>query len=180
MSDRAASKRLSYVLRHHPDAAGVTLDAQGWVAIDELLRGLAASGPALTRDELDRIIATDTKQRYAVSEDGLRIRASQGHSIDVDLGYQAAVPPPVLYHGTAERNLASIQQVGLEKRGRHDVHLSATIATARQVGARHGRPVVLAVDAARMHADGHAFSVSANGVWLVDGVPPGYLTVTAG
>lgn len=173
--DRATSKRLSFVLRHQPDAAGVVLDAQGWVAIDELLRGLAAHGPVVTRDDLARIVANDGKQRYAVSDDGLRIRASQGHSVEVELGYQPAAPPDVLYHGTAESNLASIRATGLDRRARHHVHLSATIETARAVGGRHGRPVVLVVDAAAMVRDGHVFHVSANGVWLVDAVPPRYL-----
>ncbi len=175
--DRAASKLLSYVLRHHPEEAGVTLDPQGWVEVDALLAGLTARGTVLSRTDLDRIVATDGKRRYAYSEDGARIRASQGHSVDVDLGYAPAVPPPVLYHGTAERFLASILATGLERRARHHVHLSAAIATARQVGGRHGRAVVLHVDAARMHGDGFAFFVTANGVWLVESVPPGYLAV---
>lgn len=175
--DTRASKLLSYVLRHRPDQASVTLDAQGWVEVDALLAGLAARGTVLTRTDLDRIVAADSKRRYAYSDDGTRIRASQGHSVDVDLGYQPAVPPPLLFHGTAERNLESILATGLDRRQRHHVHLSAAVATARQVGGRHGRPVVLDVDAARMHADGFAFFVTANGVWLVESVPPTYLRI---
>jgi putative RNA 2'-phosphotransferase len=175
--DTRTSKLLSYVLRHHPEEAQVTLDAQGWVAVDALLAGLAARGTVLTRADLDRIVAADSKRRYAYSDDGARIRASQGHSVDVELGYEPAVPPPLLYHGTAEKNLDSILATGLDRRARHHVHLSAVVAIARQVGARHGRPVVLHVDAARMHADGFAFFVTANGVWLVEHVPPAYLTV---
>ena len=178
--DRTLSKRLSYVLRHRPDAAGVTLDAHGWVDVDVLLAGLAAAGTAMTRADLDRVVADNPKQRFALSPDGRRIRASQGHSIDVDLGYAPATPPAVLYHGTAERHLASIRTTGLERRGRHHVHLSATVATARTVGARHGRPVVLVVDAARMAVDGHAFFVTPNGVWLVEAVPPSYLRESSG
>lgn len=177
--DRLTSKLLSYVLRHHPETAGVTLDAQGWVEVDALLRGLNARGTVLTRTDLDRIVAADSKRRYAYSDDGARIRASQGHSVEVDLGYEPAAPPALLYHGTAEKNLASIMATGLERRERHHVHLSAGVATARQVGGRHGRPVVLHVDAARMHADGFAFFVTANGVWLVERVPPAYLSVPA-
>lgn len=168
------------MLRHHPEAAGVTLDAQGWVDVDALLRGLGARGTALTRADLDRIVAADAKRRYAYSEDGARIRASQGHSVAVELGYEPAVPPPLLYHGTAERFLASILATGLDRRERHHVHLSAAEATARQVGGRHGRPVVLHVEASRMHADGVAFFVTANGVWLVEHVPPRYLVVPQG
>jgi putative RNA 2'-phosphotransferase len=173
--DRQLSKLLSYVLRHHPDAAGVVLDAQGWVAIDALLAGLGARGTVLTRDVLDRIVAGDRKRRYAVSDDGLRLRASQGHSVEVELGYEPAEPPPVLYHGTAERNLDSIRATGLDRRERHHVHLSAAIETARQVGGRHGRPVVLVVDAAAMRAAGVVFYLAANGVWLVERVDPIYL-----
>jgi putative RNA 2'-phosphotransferase len=177
--DTRTSKLLSYILRHRPDQAGITLDLQGWVAVDALLAGLSARGTAITRADLDRIVAADSKQRYAYSDDGTRIRASQGHSVDIDLGYEPAVPPALLYHGTAERNLESILATGLDRRERHHVHLSAAVATARQVGGRHGRPVVLHVDAARMHADGFAFFVTANGVWLVDRVPPAYLRVPA-
>ncbi|MBZ0235077.1 MAG: RNA 2'-phosphotransferase [Deltaproteobacteria bacterium] len=177
VDDRATSKLLSYVLRHHPEEAGVTLDPQGWVDVDALLAGLAARGTVLTRADLDRIVAADGKRRYAYSDDGARLRASQGHSVDVDLGYAPAVPPPLLYHGTAEKHLASILATGLDRRARHHVHLSAAVATARQVGGRHGRPVVLHVDAAGMHADGFSFFVTANGVWLVERVPPRYLRV---
>ncbi len=175
--DRRLSKLLSYVLRHHPDAAGVTLDPQGWVAIDALIAGLGARATVLTRDVLDRIVAGDSKRRYAVSDDGLRIRASQGHSVEVELGYEPAEPPPVLYHGTPERNLDSIRATGLDRRDRHHVHLSAAIETARQVGGRHGRAVVFTVDAAAMHSAGIIFHVAANGVWLVDSVAPIYLSV---
>jgi putative RNA 2'-phosphotransferase len=174
--DRRTSKFLSYVLRHHPEEAGVVLDPQGWVAVDALLAGLAACGTVLSRTDLDRIVAEDGKRRYAYSDDGARIRASQGHSVDIDLGYAPAEPPPVLYHGTAERNLTSILAIGLDRRERHHVHLSAAPESARQVGGRHGRPVVLHVDAAGMHADGFAFFVTANGVWLVERVPPEYLS----
>jgi putative RNA 2'-phosphotransferase len=177
--DTRTSKLLSYILRHRPDEAGITLDSHGWVTVDALLAGLAARGTAISRADLERIVAADSKQRYAYSDDGTRIRASQGHSVDVDLGYQPAVPPVLLYHGTAARNLESILATGLDRRERHHVHLSATVATARQVGGRHGRPVVLHVDAARMHADGFAFFVTANGVWLVERVPPIYLRVSA-
>jgi len=178
IDDRRVSKLLSYVLRHQPAAGGVVLDAQGWVEVDALLAGLRARGEVLDRADLERIVAGDSKARYALSDDGLRIRASQGHSIDVDLGYAAAVPPPELFHGTALRFLASILATGLERRERHHVHLTAALATARTVGSRHGRPVVLVVDAARMHGDGHAFYVTPNGVWLVAAVAPTYLRQT--
>ena len=164
-------KRLSYVLRHHPDSVGLTLDAHGWVAVDDLLAALR-----LTRAELDEVVAGNDKKRYALDDTGTRIRASQGHSVPVDLGHAPAVPPAELFHGTAERSLPAILAEGLRRGARHAVHLSPDAGTARRVGARRGSPVVLRVDAAAMARDGAVFTVSANGVWLVDAVPPRYLT----
>ncbi len=164
------SKRLSYVLRHAPGSVGLTLDAAGWVGVDALLAALG-----WTRAELERVVATNDKRRFALDESGTRIRASQGHSVAVDLGYAAQTPPQVLFHGTAERNLPVILAEGLRPGRRHAVHLSPDDVTARRVGARHGRPVVLRVDAEGMARDGAVFTRSANGVWLVDAVPPRYL-----
>ena len=173
------SKFLSLVLRHQPEAAGVALDDAGWVAVDALLAGCAAAGTPITRAELDAVVRTNDKQRFALSEDGTRIRANQGHSVEVELGHAPADPPAVLYHGTSTDALPSIRAVGLERRNRHHVHLSDRPDTAAAVGGRHGKPVVLAVDAARMRADGHAFYRTPNGVWLADAVPPAYLTFPA-
>lgn len=169
---------LSRILRHEPERVGITLDAAGWVRVDVLLAALAARGNRLTRAELDHVVATNNKRRFAFSEDGLSIRASQGHTVAVDLGLTAAEPPAVLFHGTATRNLASIFHEGLRPMARQDVHLSADTDTATRVGARHGRPVVLTVDAAAMVSSGHEFRISANGVWLTDAVPPEYLSQT--
>jgi putative RNA 2'-phosphotransferase len=177
MNATRTSKLLSLILRHDPASIGIELDSAGWVRVDVLLTALAKHGHPLTRAELDEIVATSPKQRFAYSADGLEIRANQGHSIDVDLELAATVPPEVLYHGTAAANLDSIFRIGLEKRSRHHVHLSAETDTARTVGSRHGRPIVLRVDAARRHADGVLFYLSANGVWLVDAVAPSYLQV---
>jgi putative RNA 2'-phosphotransferase len=168
------SKYLSRHLRHQPERLGLTLEPGGWVRVDELLR--AAS---ITRDELEEVVARNDKQRFSFDETGARIRANQGHSVEVDLGLQPADPPAVLFHGTAERNLPSIRQHGLERRGRHHVHLSPDRETATRVGARHGRPVVLEVDAATMARDGHEFLQTANGVWLTETVPPRYLRENA-
>ncbi|MCG6496794.1 RNA 2'-phosphotransferase [Kitasatospora sp. A2-31] len=170
------SKMLSRILRHDPARAGITLDAAGWVRVDVLLAGLAARGTGLTRAELDHVVETNNKRRFVYSEDGLSIRASQGHTVAVDLGLAAAEPPAVLFHGTATRNLGPILREGLLPMARQDVHLSADTETAVRVGSRHGRPVVLTVDAAAMAAAGHEFRVSANGVWLTDAVPPEYLS----
>ncbi|MFG3047016.1 RNA 2'-phosphotransferase [Streptomyces sp. NPDC048241] len=176
MDDRRAvkvSKYLSKHLRHQPERIGLTLDPAGWVEIDTLLAAAATHGFAVTRAELDHVVAVNDKRRFAV-EDG-RIRASQGHSVEVALGLPPATPPPYLYHGTVARSLDAIRAEGLRPMNRHDVHLSADRETTTRVGARRGRPVVLAVDAGAMHRDGHVFHVSANGVWLTDAVPPRYL-----
>ena len=164
------SKRLSSVLRHDPGSVGLTLDAAGWADVDALLAALG-----WTRAELEHVVATNDKRRFALDGTGTRIRASQGHSVSVGLGYAAEPPPPVLFHGTAERNVAAIDAAGLRPGRRHAVHLSADEVTARRVGTRHGRPGVLRVDAAGMARGGAAFTRSANGVWLVDAVPPQYL-----
>jgi putative RNA 2'-phosphotransferase len=173
------SKMLSKILRHDPGRIGIELDEGGWVPVDTLLAALARKGTRLGRAELDHVVATNNKQRFAYSEDGRRIRASQGHTVEVDLGLPAVTPPAVLYHGTASRTVPLILAEGLRPMSRQDVHLSADRETAVRVGARHGRPVVLRVDAAALAAGGHAFRVSANGVWLTDAVPPGFLAVLA-
>ncbi|MEU6481271.1 RNA 2'-phosphotransferase [Streptomyces sp. NPDC047017] len=171
------SKYLSRHLRHQPGRIGLALDENGWVAIDALLAAAAAHGFRISREELDHVVATNDKQRFAI--EGGRIRANQGHSVEVDLGLPAATPPAYLYHGTVARALDAIRAEGLRPMDRHDVHLSADRETATRVGARRGRPVVLAVDAAAMHRDGHVFRVSANGVWLTPAVPPRYLRFPA-
>ncbi|MBJ7902082.1 RNA 2'-phosphotransferase [Streptomyces sp. DSM 110735] len=179
MDDRRTvklSKYLSKHLRHQPERIGLTLDAGGWVEIDALMTAAAAHGFPFTRAELDHVVAVNDKKRYAV--EGTRIRASQGHTVRVDLGLAPATPPPYLYHGTVARSLDAIRAEGLRPMSRHDVHLSADRETATRVGSRRGRPVVLAVDAAAMHRDGHVFRVSANGVWLTESVPARYLRFT--
>ncbi|MGW0332386.1 RNA 2'-phosphotransferase [Streptomyces sp. NPDC003011] len=167
------SKYLSKHLRHQPERIGLTLDEGGWVEIDTLIDAAATHGFRFTREELDHVVAANDKQRFAI--DGTRIRASQGHSVEVDLGLAPATPPPYLYHGTVDRHLDAIRAEGLRPMNRHDVHLSPDRETAARVGARRGRPVVLSVDSGAMHGDGHVFHVSANGVWLTRAVPPRYL-----
>ncbi len=169
------SKLLSLVLRHDPSHAGIQLDSEGWVAVDALLAGLATRYPEFTRALLEEIVATNDKRRFVLSPDGTRIRAAQGHSIDVDLGLEPAEPPARLFHGTASRNLDSIRAQGLVPRGRHHVHLSVDERSAMQVGARHGKPVVLAIDAGAMARAGRAFYLSENDVWLADEVPPAFI-----
>ncbi|MEU5918330.1 RNA 2'-phosphotransferase [Streptomyces sp. NPDC004288] len=167
------SKYLSRHLRHQPERIGLVLDAHGWTEIDDLLRAAAEHGFRITRAELDHVVATNDKKRFAV--EGTRIRASQGHTVTVDLDLPAAEPPAYLYHGTVGDRLSAIRAEGLRPMARHHVHLSPDRETATRVGARRGRPVVLSVDAGAMRRAGHVFHVSANGVWLTDAVPPEFL-----
>jgi putative RNA 2'-phosphotransferase len=175
-SRTAASRFLSYVLRHEPVAVGITLDPAGWVSVEVLLDACARHGRRLSRADLDEVVATNVKQRFALSDDGQRIRANQGHSAPVDLGHDPADPPAVLFHGTATRFVPSIQDEGLQRMGRHHVHLSADHATARTVGRRWGAPVVLRIDARAMREAGHVFFVTPNGVWLTDAVPAAFIS----
>lgn len=169
------SKYLSRHLRHQPERLGITLDEAGWVDVDVLLAACNARGMALTRAQLERVVEENDKRRFAFSADGTRIRASQGHTVAVDLGLVEAVPPAVLYHGTNPKSVPAILVEGLRPMDRHDVHLSTDTETARRVGARRGRPVLFVVRAEHMVAAGHVFRRSDNGVWLVPAVPPGFL-----
>ena len=174
------SKFLALVLRHDPGRIGIELDPAGWVDVTTLLAALKEHGRRLSRDQLDRVVAQNDKKRYEYDESGTRIRASQGHSVTVDLGYEPAEPPPALYHGTATRTLEAIFKEGLKPGKRHHVHLSADEQTATKVGGRHGKPAVLVVDAERMRAAGLVFFRSTNGVWLTEHVAPEYLTFSVG
>lgn len=171
------SKYLSKYLRHSPERLGLTLAPGGWVGVDELLDACAVDQFPVTRSELEEVVATSDKQRFSFDETKTRIRANQGHTVEVDLQLEPQTPPDVLYHGTGERSVPSILQWGLLKRSRHHVHLSRDVETARKVGTRRGRPVVLSIDAVTMHQAGFTFYCSDNGVWLVDEVPPQYLEV---
>lgn len=169
------SRFLSLVLRHDPARIGITLAPDGWVEVDALLSALTRRGRALSRDELTAIVIANDKQRFAFDETGKRIRASQGHSVTVDLGYSPLQPPEYLFHGTVAQALESIRREGLRAMARHHVHLSGDHETAVCVGARRGKPVVLRVRAGEMQAAGFAFFLSQNGVWLTEAVPAEYL-----
>lgn len=171
------SRYLSRHLRHDPGRLGLELDPGGWVAVDALLEACAARGFPLSRSELEEVVARNDKRRFALDPAGRRIRASQGHSVPVDLGLEPRVPPRVLFHGTSEGRVQAILRLGLRPMGRHHVHLSPDAATARRVGARHGGPVVLEVAAGELAAAGHVFLRSENGVWLTSHVPPAALRV---
>ncbi|MFE6127105.1 RNA 2'-phosphotransferase [Streptomyces sp. NPDC056437] len=167
------SKYLSKHLRHQPERIGITLDENGWVPVDELMRAAAAHHFPFTRAELDHVVAVNDKRRFTI--DGARIRANQGHTVEVDLDLPPAEPPACLYHGTVAAHLDAIRAEGLRPMRRHHVHLSPDRETATRVGARRGRPVILSVDSGAMHRAGHVFRVSANGVWLAEAVPTEFL-----
>lgn len=171
----ALSKFFSYVLRHKPDAIGLTLGENGWVDIAELVAKGHAAGEVFTADDVLSVAANSDKKRFTVSEDGLRVRAAQGHSVEVDLALKPVTPPDVLFHGTATRFAEAILAEGLKPQSRQQVHLSRDEDTAIKVGQRHGKPFIFRVEAGRMHTAGFKFFVADNGVWLTDAVPADYL-----
>lgn len=166
---------ISLILRHRPEVINISLDKYGYANVDELIKGVNNSGKKLTREILEDIVKTDNKNRYSFNEDKTKIRANQGHSINVDVGLKMAIPPEILYHGTAEKSLDYILLDGIKKMNRLYVHLSDNLETAKKVGSRHGKPVVLIIDAKRMVEDGYNFYLSDNKVWLTDFVPKKYI-----
>jgi len=165
--EKSISKFLSLVLRHKPEVIGLTLDNEGWTNTEELITKYNENRHfPITFEELDYVVQHNNKKRFAFNEDQTKIRASQGHSLEISLNYDPVEPPEFLYHGTAQKFLDSIQKTGIEKRNRHHVHLAADLETALNVGSRHGKPVILKVHALKMHANGQQFFCSENGVWL--------------
>ena len=170
------SKFISLILRHRPEAIGIRLDEHGWADVRELIDGINRSGEhTLDMDKLEEIVRTDEKQRYSFNEDHSLIRANQGHSVPVDVELEEKIPPDILWHGTGEKFVASIDVQGLIPKGRLYVHLSSDTETARKVGSRHGKPVIYEIDCRKMVEDGHPFFLSANQIWLTRNVPAKYL-----
>ncbi|ROH96094.1 RNA 2'-phosphotransferase [Chryseobacterium daecheongense] len=170
------SKFLSLILRHQPEAIHLELDENGWADIEELREKSARNKINFTLEELDEVVETNNKKRFAFNEDKTKIRANQGHSIDVDLALTPQQPPEYLYHGTAEINIPSILEKGIEKRSRQHVHLSSDKETATKVGMRHGKPVILTIRTGLMLQEGIEFYLSENGVWLTDFVDAKYIS----
>ena len=173
---KTKSKWLSKHLRHSPQKVGLVLDDGGWVSVDDLLRAANNNHMSLTFSQLQEVVKDNDKQRFSFDASGKRIRANQGHSVSVDLQLQTQTPPDILYHGTAEKNRESIMEQGILKGRRHHVHLSRQTEVAIQVGSRHGKPLVLSIDALGMNAAGFEFFCSDNGVWLVEEVPPRFIS----
>jgi len=174
---KKTSKFLSLVLRHNPGKIGIELDEAGWVLVDDLIDAVRRNGRGIRmgHDTLQKVVETNDKKRFEYSEDGLHIRARQGHSVTVELGDEQQTPPECLYHGTPEKFVTPIRTAGLLKMNRHAVHLSADYETATKVGSRRGKPVIIKVRALDMHADGHSFYLTGNGVWYTEHVPTDYL-----
>lgn len=172
------SKFLSLILRHAPGTVGLRLEENGWVNVDELIAACAKNGRALTREEIEEVIETNDKKRFSFNPNRTRIRANQGHSIEIEIEFEKRTPPEILYHGTAEKNVKSILERGLQKMRRHHVHLSIDKETARKVGMRYGKPVIFEIETRAMLENNFEFLVSANGVWLVENVPPQFLRLT--
>lgn len=175
--DQKASKFISLILRHKPQEIGLQLDEYGYVNTNDLINGMIRKGYNVTITDVERIVSEDDKQRYSFNSDKSKIKANQGHSIEVNLELQPVKPPMVLYHGTSKKVLNSILSQGITKKSRQYVHLSADIETASKVGTRHGELVLFKVDSKRMYEDGHEFYLSDNGVWLVDFVPSKYFDI---
>jgi putative RNA 2'-phosphotransferase len=171
------SKLMSLVLRHQPEAIGLILDKNGWASVQELIEKMNANGTQANIEIIHTVVVTNDKKRFSFNEDKSKIRANQGHSLEVELNLNTTEPPVILYHGTAERFAAKILQEGLIKQQRQHVHLSKDIETAKAVGTRHGKPVILNINARAMRQDGFVFYLSENKVWLVDEVPVQYITV---
>lgn len=170
------SKYISYVLRHGAKEVGISIDSQGWVLVADLMAVAARDKKSFTREELDFIVENNNKKRFAFSEDGLSIRASQGHSNEsIDIAFQPVEPPESLFHGTTVDFVDAIMKGGLIKMNRHHVHLSQSLETAVSVGSRHGKVAMLKINSAQMHQDGFVFYCSANNVWLTDHVPALYI-----
>ncbi|MBC6994932.1 RNA 2'-phosphotransferase [Lewinella lacunae] len=169
------SKFLSLVLRHKPETIGIRLDPNGWTDVGELIEKSNGHGILFDREILNYIVSTNSKKRFAFNETLDKIRASQGHSVEIELGYTNQKPPEILFHGTGEKSVPSIMATGLEKRNRQHVHLSSDFGTAVEVGKRHGKPYVFKVLAEQMYNDNFQFFISDNGVWLTDSVPTKYL-----
>lgn len=176
MNQTQMSKFLSLILRHHPEVIGISLDAHGWADVHDLLTGINADPHRfITRPLLETIVAKDEKGRYSFNSDHTKIRANYGHSIPVDLELEAAIPPKILYHGTAQQFVSSISKQGLLPMDRLYVHLSIDIPTATKVAMRHGKPVIYQIHTQEMRADGYCFYQSPNGIWLTKRVPVKYL-----
>lgn len=174
--DIKTGRFISLVLRHHPEAAAVTLDEHGYADVDQLIKGVNKKFPGFTGEDLDRIVRENNKQRYSYSEDKTKIRANQGHSVTyVDAELEKKAPPAVLFHGTAETFLPDIMKEGLKPMSRQYVHLSTDTVTAEKVGRRHGKPVILKINTEKMAQDGFEFFISANGVWQIKAVPAEYI-----
>ena len=175
MNLQSISRYISLILRHKPEVIGITIDEHGWANVEELIQGIAKNNPGFNKEFLEEIVRTDNKQRYSFNDDKTLIRANQGHSIPVDVELEEKEPPKILYHGTGEKYIVSINHNGLIPKSRLYVHLSKDVETAKVVGKRHGKEVGYSINSEQMYKDGYKFYLSKNGVWLTKRVPMKYL-----
>ena len=168
------SKLMSLILRHKPETIGITLDEHGWADVQALVNGINKKY-VFDQEMLEEIVRTDSKGRYAFNETHTKIRANQGHSIQVDVELEVKTPPEYLWHGTGRKYVDAIEQMGLIPKSRLYVHLSGDIDTAEKVGARHGELVIYRVMSGNMARAGYTFYLSKNGVWLTKKVPTQFL-----
>ncbi len=179
MNLTSLGKFISLILRHKPETIGIELDERGWADVNELIAGVQKTSPDFNMEVLEEIVRSNSKQRYSFNDDHTKIRANQGHSIQVDVELKEETPPAILYHGTGEKSVASIQEQGLLPQSRLYVHLSKDKSTAINVGSRHEKPVFFTVQSGSMHEEGYKFFLSENGVWLTKNVPQKYLRIDA-
>lgn len=179
-SDEELGKFISLILRHDPKVIDIILDENGWANVDDLIKGINRAGKQIDFITLKRIVNENNKQRYSFSDDQIKIRANQGHSIKVDIELEEKIPPESLYHGTAKRFIESIMNMGIQKQSRQHVHLSSDLNTAYSVGKRHGEPIVLKINSKAMFEDGYKFYISKNMIWLTDLVPVKYISIEGG
>lgn len=169
------SKFLSLILRHKPEEIGLILDEHGWADINELIDKAQKKGTKINLEEIKYIVENNDKKRFTFNDDFSKIRANQGHSIEVDLELQETEPPEFLFHGTAEKSIEGILKSGIKTMQRNHVHLSKDNETAEKVGQRHGKPVILKIKSGEMYKDGLKFYISKNGVWLTEYIDPKYI-----
>ncbi len=173
--EKRTSKFLNLILRHKPETVGLVLDDNGWIDVDLLLEKMNKAGKTIDRSALEQVVKNNSKQRFVFSECGQRIRANQGHSVEIELGYDSVKPPEFLFHGAATKDIAAIRENGLLKMGRHDVHLNAQAEPCIHVASRHGKPIVLTIKSGKMHDEGFKFFLTPNNVWLTNHVPARFI-----
>lgn len=172
------SKKIAYILRHHPEKYDLVLNEEGFVAIDQLLEALHsdASWQEVTVDDIKTMIKNSEKKRFEIKNG--QIRAYYGHTIATKITKQEQTPPDVLYHGTAIKFLESIKEKGLLPQKRQYVHLSCDTKTAYDVAIRHSKDIcILKIDTKKAMQSGIKFYYGNEDVWLSDKIPMKFIEI---